>query len=73
MSDGIHLYTWAGQVLASHEIVQHSHNEYVRGDVHTKAHSQFSSGHARRVLPLQREASAPPSCRADFRYNNRVA
>jgi transposase-like protein len=70
------LYSDANRLVASHERVNHSGEEYVRGDVHTNTVEGFYSVFKRGMKGVYQHCSEKHLHRYvaefDFRYNNRM-
>lgn len=77
MTDESRLYIGPGKWFASHETVQHSQDEYVRGDVHTNTVEGYFSIFKRGMKGVYQHCGEKHLHRYlaefDFRYNNRVA
>jgi transposase-like protein len=77
MTDESRLYMKVGKEFASHETVTHSHDEYVRGDVHTNTVEGYFSIFKRGMKGVYQHCSEKHLHRYlaefDFRYNNRSA
>jgi hypothetical protein len=77
MTDESRLYIKVGQEFASHETVQHSAKEYVRGDVHTNTIENVFSVFKRGMRGVYQHCSEKHLHRYlaefDFRYNTRSA
>ncbi|CAN5419623.1 IS1595 family transposase [soil metagenome] len=71
------LYTYTGKAYASHETVNHSAKEYVRGTVHTNTIEGFFSIFKRGMKGVYQHCGEQHLHRYlaefDFRYNNRTA
>lgn len=71
------LYTYTGKAYASHETVNHSSKEYVRGTVHTNTIEGFFSIFKRGMKGVYQHCGEQHLHRYlaefDFRYNNRTA
>lgn len=76
-TDESRLYTDASKVVASHESVNHTGKEYVRGDVHTNTVEGYFSIFKRGMKGIYQHCSEKHLHRYlseyDFRYSNRVA
>jgi transposase-like protein len=77
MTDGEGQYRPLGEMFASHQIVNHSIGEYVRGDAHTNTIEGYFSILKRGITGTYHHVSAQHLKRYlaefDFRYNNREA
>lgn len=77
MTDESRLYIKIGQQFASHETVKHSHDEYVRGDVHTNTVEGYFSIFKRGMRGIYQHCKEKHLHRYlaeyDFRYNTRAA
>lgn len=77
MTDEAHWYKAVGKTFASHETVNHSHDEYVRGIAHTNTVEGFYSIFKRGMKGVYQHCSEKHLHRYlaefDFRYSNRVA
>ena len=75
-TDESKLYIKVGREFASHETVQHSTNEYVRGDVHTNSAEGYFSIFKRGMRGVYQHCREKHLHRYlaeyDFRYNHRV-
>jgi hypothetical protein len=75
MTDGSPVYTAPGQVFASHETVNHSEGEYVRGDAHSNTVENYFSQLKRSIDGTHHHVSHRHLDRYlaefDFRYNSR--
>jgi transposase-like protein len=75
-TDESRLYTTVGREFATHETVTHSHDEYVRGDVHTNSVEGFFSIFKRGMKGVYQHCGEKHLHRYlaefDFRYNHRV-
>ncbi len=73
MTDELPGYTAPGRAFASHETVNHSAKEYVRGEVHTNTVEGFFSILKRGVDGIYHHIEYVPQYLAefDFRYSNR--
>jgi transposase-like protein len=71
------VYTEIGKGFASHETVNHSIKEYVRGDAHTNTVEGYFSIFKRGIYGTYHHVSAEHLkrylCEFDFRYNERAA
>ena len=71
------VYTEIGKSFASHETVNHSAKEYVRGDAHTNTVEGYFSIFKRGIYGVYHHVSAEHLKRYlgefDFRYNHRIA
>src|SRR3954453_14278432 len=71
------VYTEIGKSFASHEVVNHSAKEYVRGDAHTNTVEGYFSIFKRGIYGVYPHVSAEHLKRYlgefDFRYNHRIA
>jgi transposase-like protein len=76
-TDESRLYMGVGKEFAAHETVTHSHDEYVRGDVHTNTVEGVFSVFKRGMRGTYQHCAEKHLHRYlaefDFRYNNRVA
>jgi transposase-like protein len=76
-TDESRLYTGSDQHFASHETVTHSHDEYVRGDVHTNSAEGYFSIFKRGMRGVYQHCGEKHLHRYlaeyDFRYNHRTA
>ena len=76
-TDESRLYTQIGKSFASHETVNHSIKEYVRGDAHTNTVEGYFSILKRGVYGVYHHVSKQHLkrylCEFDFRYNERIA
>src|SRR5215211_2661204 len=76
-TDSSPVYTGLGGGFASHETVNHSIKEYVRGDAHTNTAEGYFSILKRGIVGVYHHVSAEHLKRYlaefDFRYNNREA
>jgi transposase-like protein len=76
-TDESRLYIGVGQEFAKHETVRHSHDEYVRDDVHTNTVEGVFSVFKRGMRGTYQHCAEKHLHRYlaefDFRYNNRVA
>jgi transposase-like protein len=75
MTDDAGQYKYMGEEFAKHEVVAHSHSEYVRGNVHTNTVEGFFSIFKRGIYGVT-SMSVLPTCirytvEFDFRYNYR--
>ena len=77
MTDDSHLYKPVGKEFASHESVNHSEEEYVRGLAHTNTIEGYFSIFKRGMVGIYQHCSEQHLKRYltefDFRYSNRVA
>ncbi|MFN3658324.1 MAG: IS1595 family transposase [Pseudolabrys sp.] len=75
-TDESRLYTRVGAEFAAHETVTHSHDEYVRGDVHTNSVEGYFSIFKRGMKGVYQHCKEKHLHRYlaefDFRYNHRV-
>jgi transposase-like protein len=75
-TDESRLYFGVGKEFAKHESVKHSHDEYVRDDVHTNSVEGYFSIFKRGMKGIYQHCSEKHLHRYlaeyDFRYNNRV-
>jgi transposase-like protein len=75
MTDESKVYTKVGKTFASHETVNHSIEEYVRGDAHTQTVENYFSLLKRGIVGVYHHVSAAHLKRYvgefDFRYNTR--
>jgi transposase-like protein len=71
------VYTEIGQTFASHETVNHSIKEYVRGDAYTNTVEGYFSIFKRGIYGVYHHVSQQHLkrylCEFDFRYNERIA
>jgi hypothetical protein len=76
MTDESRLYTIVGQEFVSHDAVNHSRGEYVRGDAYTNTLEGFYSIFKRGMKGVYQHCNEKHLHRYlaefDFRYNNRV-
>src|SRR5215217_80246 len=76
-TDESNLYTQIGKEFASHETVNHSIKEYVRGDAHTNTVEGYFSILKRGIYGVYHHVSEQHLkrylCEFDFRYNERMA
>jgi transposase-like protein len=76
MTDTASYYRHAGLDVASHEMVNHQAEEYVRGDVHTNTVESYYSVFKRGMKGIYQHCSEKHLHRYanefDFRYNNRI-
>ena len=76
MTDESGLYTALGQEFAGHESVNHSKDEYVRGEAHTQTIDGFFSIFKRGMKGIYQHCGEKHLHRYlaefDFRYNNRI-
>jgi hypothetical protein len=76
-SDESRLFYGYGTHFASHQTVKHSHNEYVRGDVHTNTVENYFSAFKRGMKGTYQHCAEKHVHRYlaefDFRYNARIA
>ena len=76
-TDESRLYTEPGKQFASHETVQHSAKEYVRGDVHTNTIEGYFSIFKRGMRGVYQHCAEKHLQRYldefSFRYSNRIA
>jgi hypothetical protein len=76
-TDESSLYTAIGKSFASHETVNHSAKEYVRGDAHTNTVEGYFSILKRGIYGVYHHVSEQHLkrylCEFDFRYNERIA
>ena len=76
-TDESNLYTQIGKEFASHETVNHSIKEYVRGDAHTNTVEGYFSILKRGIYGVYHHVSEQHLkrylCEFDFRYNERIA
>jgi hypothetical protein len=76
-TDQSSVYTEVSQVFASHETVNHSIKEYVRGDAHTNTVEGYFSIFKRGIYGVYHHVSQEHLKRYlgefDFRYNHRIA
>lgn len=77
MTDEAGHYKWIGKTFASHETVNHSAEEYVRGEAHTNTAEGFFSIFKRGMKGVYQHCREQHLHRYlaefDFRYNHRVA
>ena len=77
MTDGEGQYRIVGPMFASHQVVNHSIGEYVRGDAHTNTIEGYFSILKRGIIGTYHHVSGEHLKRYlaefDFRYNNREA
>lgn len=77
MTDESRLYIKVGKEFGAHETVTHSHDEYVRGDVHTNTVENYFSVFKRGMRGVYQHCAEKHLHRYlaefDFRYNNRAA
>lgn len=77
MSDEAGIYRRVGQEFASHDLVTHSKDEYVRGAVHTNTVEGFYSIFKRGMKGVYQHGAEHHLHRYltefDFRYSNRIA
>ena len=77
MTDEANWYRAVGKEFASHDTVNHSHDEYVRGNAHTNTVEGFYSIFKRGMKGVYQHCSEKHLHRYlaefDFRYSNRVA
>jgi transposase-like protein len=77
MTDEANWYKAVGKTFVSHETVNHSHDEYVRGNAHTNTVEGFYSIFKRGMKGVYQHCSEKHLHRYlaeyDFRYSNRVA
>jgi hypothetical protein len=77
MTDKANYYSIIGKEFASHETVDHSKDEYVRGDVYTNTVEGFYSIFKRGMKGVYQHCAERHLHRYlsefDFRYSNRVA
>lgn len=77
MTDESRIYNDASGMVAGHETVQHTHREYVRGDVHTNTVEGYFSIFKRGMKGVYQQCAEKHLHRYlaefDFRYSNRVA
>jgi hypothetical protein len=75
-TDESRLYMGVGKEFAAHETVTHSHDEYVRGDVHTNSVEGYFSIFKRGMKGVYQHCKEKHLHRYlaefDFRYNNRI-
>lgn len=75
-TDESNLYTQIGKGFASHETVNHSIKEYVRGDAHTNTVEGYFSLLKRGIYGVYHHVSEQHLkrylCEFDFRYNERI-
>ena len=75
ITDEMRSYQGTGKIFASHEVVKHSHGEYVRGSVYTNTIENFFSILKRGLTGIYQHVGAQHLKRYigefDFRYNNR--
>jgi hypothetical protein len=76
-TDQAPVYTEIGTGFASHETVNHSIKEYVRGDAHTNTVEGYFSIFKRGIYGVYHHVSEQHLkrylCEFDFRYNERIA
>jgi len=76
-TDQAPVYTEIGTGFASHETVNHSIKEYVRGDAHTNTVEGYFSIFKRGIYGTYHHVSTEHLkrylCQFDFRYNERIA
>jgi hypothetical protein len=76
-TDESRLYSFVGQQFKAHETVTHSHDEYVRGDVHTNSVEGYFSIFKRGMRGTYQHCKEKHLHRYlaefDFRYNHRTA
>lgn len=76
-TDESRLYMQVGKEFAAHETIAHSHDEYVRGDIHTNTVEGYFSIFKRGMRGVYQHCSEKHLHRYlaefDFRYNNRAA
>src|SRR5215204_3289396 len=76
-TDESRLYVTVGKEFTAHETVVHSHNEYVRGDIHTNTIEGYFSIFKRGMRGVYQHCKEKHLHRYlaefDFRYNNRTA
>src|SRR5205085_174947 len=77
MTDQLGAYRRIGQRFASHETVNHSENEYVRGEAHTNTVEGFFSVFKRGMTGIYQHCNERHlhryAAEFDFRYNTRTA
>jgi transposase-like protein len=77
MTDSAHMYRRIGREFASHESVDHSKEEWVRGSAHTNTVEGYFSIFKRGMVGVYQHCSEKHLHRYldefDFRYSNRVA
>ncbi|HTO84631.1 MAG TPA: IS1595 family transposase [Methylomirabilota bacterium] len=77
MTDEAHYYKPTGKQFAAHESVNHSKDEYVRGEAHTNTVEGFFSVFKRGMIGIYQHCGEHHLRRYlaeyDFRYNNRQA
>jgi transposase-like protein len=77
MTDDAHFYKRIGKEFADHQSVNHSEEEYVRGDTHTNTIEGFFSIFKRGMKGIYQHCSEQHLkrylCEFDFRYSNRIA
>lgn len=77
MTDGEGQYRLIGPMFKSHDVVNHSIGEYVRGDAHTNTIEGYFSILKRGIIGTYHHVGAEHLKRYlaefDFRYNNREA
>jgi hypothetical protein len=77
MTDEANWYKAVGKEFVSHDTVNHSHDEYVRGNAHTNTVEGFYSIFKRGMKGVYQHCSEKHLHRYlaefDFRYSNRVA
>lgn len=77
MTDGEGQYRLVADMFASHDVVNHSIGEYVRGDAHTNTIEGYFSIMKRGINGVYHHVSAQHLKRYlaefDFRYNERAA
>lgn len=77
MTDEAKIYHYIGDHVASHESIQHSKEEYVRGDVHTNSVEGYFSVFKRGMRGVYQHCSEKHLHRYlaefDFRFNRRAA
>lgn len=75
MTDSFASYTEPGKAFADHQTVDHSKDEYVRGDAHTNTAEGYFSQLKRSIDGTHHHVSAKHLARYvgefDFRYNSR--
>jgi ISXO2 transposase-like protein len=75
-TDQAHMYRAIGRRFASHEAVDHSKEEWVRGDAHTQTVEGFFSIFKRGMVGIYQHCSERHLHRYltefDFRYSNRI-
>ena len=76
MTDEAQYYDEVGREMAQHEMVNHTRDEYVRGDVHTNTAEGYFSIFKRGMKGVYQHCSEKHLHRYlaefDFRYSNRV-